>query len=162
MALEIERKFLVKKELWKGVIKPKGKEIRQGYLSLDPERTVRVRIKADKGYLTVKGKSKGASRSEFEYEIPKSEAEEMLSTLCMATLSKIRYEVHHQGKIWEVDEFLDANHGLLLAEIELESEEEHFTLPLWIGDEVTADIRYYNSNLIVQPFSSWPDIHPKP
>lgn len=155
MPQETERKFLVHKSLWEQVIKPEGELLRQGYLHADDTKAIRVRLKGNKGYLTIKGKTIGATRSEFEYEIPASEALELLDTLTVSELSKIRYTLRVEGKIWEVDEFLGKNQGLLLAEIELENETEAFALPHWAGEEVTCDARYYNSHLSIHPFMEW-------
>ena len=153
MALEIERKFLVKEGAWRN---EKGTKYRQGYLNSDKERTVRVRTMVDKGYLTVKGVSRGAVRVEYEYEIPKVEAEAMLDDLCEKPLiEKIRCKIEHKGFVWEVDEFLGENSGLIVAEVELESEDQKFVKPKWVGEEVTGDPRYFNANLIHHPYSRW-------
>jgi len=129
--------------------------IKQGYLNSEKERTVRVRIKGEKGFLTVKGKTVNASRLEFEYEIPKSDALQLLKLCERPIIEKIRYEVPLNGNVWEIDEFEGINKGLIMAEVELESENQAFIRPDWIGEEVTSDIRYYNSNLIAYPFSEW-------
>jgi adenylate cyclase len=153
MALEIERKFLVKEGAWRN---EKGTKYRQGYLNSTKERTVRVRIIDDKGYLTVKGISRGAVRVEYEYEIPGAEAKAMLNDLCEKPLiEKTRYKIEHKGLVWEVDEFLGENSGLIVAEVELESEDQKFVKPKWIGEEVTEDPRYFNANLIHYPYSKW-------
>ncbi len=153
MALEIERKFLVKEGARRN---EKGTKYRQGYLNSDKERTVRVRIIDDKGYLTVKGISRGAVRVEYEYEIPKTEAEAMLDDLCEKPLiEKIRCKIEYKGLIWEVDEFFGENQGLLVAEVELESEDQIFAKPEWIGKEVTEDPKYFNANLIHHPYRNW-------
>ena len=109
----------------------------------------------EQGFITIKGKSTGASRLEYEYEIPVDEAKELLDNFAVSELSKIRYKIPLDGKVWEVDEFLGANAGLMVAEIELASEDETFNLPDWIAIEVTGDEKYYNSNLTVRPFSAW-------
>jgi len=154
MPKEIERKFLVKGDAWRG--KAVGKRYRQGYLSLVKERTVRVRTVDDKGFITVKGLSVGASRSEYEYEIPVTDANEMLDRLCERPLiEKTRYRIPMSGVVWEVDEFAGENRGLIVAEVELESEDQALTVPEWIGREVTADPRYYNANLVAHPYSRW-------
>ncbi len=153
MALEIERKFLVKKELWKPC--GDGVRIAQGYLCGDPERTVRVRVKGDRGYLTVKGKNDGISRREFEYEIPREDAEAMLGLCGCSVIDKMRYCEPMEQHLWEVDVFLGENRGLLLAEIELSHEDEPFQKPQWLGDEVSGDPRYYNSSLSQKPYRSW-------
>ncbi len=153
MALEIERKFKVKEGAWRIA---KGKKYRQGYLSTVKERTVRVRTIDAKGYLTVKGVSQRAVRAEYEYEIPVSEAEAMLNDLCEKPLiEKMRYKVEFQGLVWEVDEFFGENQGLIIAEVELESEDQKFTKPEWVGEEVTDDPKYFNANLIHYPYSRW-------
>lgn len=155
MAIEIERKFLVNHEKWNNLIKPIGHHYRQGYLVAEPGKTIRVRVTDRCGYITIKGAMVGASRSEFEYEIPKEEAQELLDQFAVSELSKIRYKIEFEGKLWEVDEFLGENSGLLMAEIELVSEAESFELPRWIEKEVTGDKRYYNSYLSKNPFSKW-------
>lgn len=146
--VEIERKFLVDHNLWKQVDKGEGKLIAQGYIQKSPEKTVRVRIKKDKGYLTIKGKTEGISRAEFEYEIPLVEAKELLKNFCGKIIEKTRYEVKIGLHTWEVDEFHSPNPELILAEIELNSEEEVFEKPEWIGKEVSDDVRYFNANMI--------------
>ncbi len=154
MAIEIERKFLVKDNSWKEGAT--GKVYRQGYLSREKGSTVRVRRVEEKAFLTVKGAGDGLSRPEYEYEIPVTDGQELLDTLCQQPLiEKIRYLVHHGGMVWEVDEFLGENSGLVVAEIELTSPEQSFEKPPWLGVEVTGDPRYYNSSLCVSPYSSW-------
>jgi CYTH domain-containing protein len=153
MALEIERKFLVNENDWRN---GQGTMYRQGYLNSDENRNVRVRVINDRGYLTVKGISQGATRVEYEYEIPKAEAEAMLDNLCEKPLIiKKRYKIEFKGFVWEVDEFLGENQGLIIAELELESENQVFIKPEWIGKEVTGEPKYFNSNLIHRPFSKW-------
>ena len=155
MSLEIERKFLVRGEGWRA--HGSGIPYRQGYLSTVPERTVRVRLIRDKGYLTIKGIAVGATRAEYEYEIPAGEASEMLDNLCERPLiEKMRYRVEHQGLTWEIDVFDGDNTGLIIAEVELEEEHQAIMLPDWVGEEVTGDPRYYNANLIADPFTGWP------
>ncbi|KAA9346119.1 CYTH domain-containing protein [Adhaeribacter soli] len=155
MAVEIERKFLVNKVKWQEVIKPEGSYLRQGYLLTDPEKTIRVRVKKETGYLTIKGKNEGATRAEYEYPIPVKDAEELLDKFASACITKVRYEIPVDGKVWEVDEFSGENAGLILAEIELNAEEESFTLPDWVSEEVTHDKRYYNSQLSLLPYKDW-------
>ena len=152
VAKEIERKFLVK-ENWKP--KSTGSRIAQGYLSTDPDRTVRIRIRGDKGYITVKGKNQGILRQEFEYEIPLSDAETMLKLCLQPIITKTRYIEEIAGCNWEVDVFAGANAGLIVAEIELSDIEANFVKPQWLGDEVSADKRFFNSNSIKNPFSQW-------
>jgi adenylate cyclase len=154
VGVEIERKFLVRGDGWRALGQPVL--LRQGYLSSDPARTVRVRIEGGEGTLTIKGKSVGATRGEWEYPIPLEEAAELLDRLCQQPLiEKYRSRIAVGGHTWEVDEFLGANAGLIVAEIELASERESFALPDWAGEEVTGDARYYNSSLIRLPFSQW-------
>lgn len=157
MGKEIERKFLLNLEVWHLTPKPKGLHFRQGYILTDPNKTIRIRATETKGFLTIKGKSVGASRLEYEYEIPLVEAVELLDHFSVAELEKLRYNIQYAGKLWEVDEFLGENKGLFVAEIELESEDEKFDLPLWVAEEVTADHRYFNSNLTSNPFKNWSD-----
>lgn len=154
--IEIERKFLVTSDAFKEA-SSKSIRIKQGYLSIDPLRTVRVRIKGDTGYLTIKGKSStsGMSRVEVEEEISIEKANVLLSLCLPGSIDKTRYEVTIGAHLWEVDEFYDANEGLLLAEVELTSEDEQVTLPSWVGREVTGDMRYYNSQLLKKPFKDW-------
>ena len=154
MAVEIERKFLVAGDSWRELAE--GTSYRQGYLSTVKERTVRVRTIDDKGYLTIKGITIGATRAEYEYEIPAAEANEMLDDLCeQPIIEKKRYKIPRAGFTWEIDEFGGVNEGLIVAEIELESEDQAFDKPAWVGEEVTGDPRYFNSNLIANPFTAW-------
>ena len=154
MGIEIERKFLVLDERWRTL--GAGVAMRQGYLSSHPDRVVRVRIEGDAAVLTIKGRSVGASRGEWEYPIPLADAEQFLASLCEQPLiEKTRYRIEHQGMLWEVDEFFGANAGLVVAEIELAAEDQPFSRPDWLGAEVTDDARYYNANLIAHPFSAW-------
>ena len=155
MALEIERKYLIHHDKWHHFSKPEGQLYRQGYILKDPNKTIRVRLTDTTAYLTIKGASVGATRTEFEYEIPKEEAVELLDNFAVSELSKIRYKLLHLGKLWEVDVFMGANEGLIIAEIELLSEDESFELPEWVSIEVTGDNRYYNSNLSAHPFKNW-------
>lgn len=154
MAQEIERKFLLASEGWRGLAE--GIAYRQGYLCAGKERSVRVRIAGDRGFLTIKGATMGAARSEYEYEIPLTDAREMLDTLCpQPQIEKKRYTIPYRGFTWEIDEFFSLNQGLIVAEIELDREDQPFERPDWIGDEVTGDARYYNAMLCISPFSSW-------
>lgn len=154
MGKEIERKFLVTGDGWRKLAT--GTHYRQGYLSTVKERTVRVRTIDDKGFLTIKGITVGATRAEYEYAIPVADANAMLNDLCERPLvEKSRHKIKHEGHIWEVDEFKSENQGLILAEIELSDEDERFALPEWIGEEVTGDPRYFNSNLIKNPYTTW-------
>jgi adenylate cyclase len=152
MGVEIERKFLVRGDGWKT-----GSAVlyRQGYLNRDKNRTVRVRIAGDAAFLTVKGVSVGATRAEFEYAIPLSDAKGLL-TLCDGPLvEKNRHLVRVESTLWEVDEFLGDNAGLVVAEVELAQEDQPFSRPEWLGQEVTSDARYFNSNLAITPFAKW-------
>ncbi len=155
MANEIERKFLVKGE-FKNLVN-KETRIVQGYLSSIPERTVRVRIKGDKGYLTIKGigNTSGATRYEWEKEIPTNEVEELLKICEPGVIDKTRYLVKVGNHTFEVDEFYGENKGLVIAELELLSESESFERPEWLGEEVTGDTKYYNSMLMKNPYSKW-------
>jgi len=152
---EIERKFLVD-DRSDSRRSAEYSEIRQGYLSIDKHRTVRVRIAGDAAYLTIKGITEGATRAEYEYPIPVAHAREMLDTLCLRPLiEKRRYRVEYNGLIWEVDEFYGDNAGLIVAEVELESAQQMFDKPPWAGEEVTDDPRYYNANLVNHPYTKW-------
>jgi len=153
MGLEIERKFLVRNESWRTV---NGTLFRQGYLSSNLHRVVRVRTMGEKAVLTVKGLNSGPVRREFEYAIPLADANAMLDDLCERPLiEKTRYRIKFAEHIWEVDEFFGDNAGLLVAEIELQAEDEFFEKPSWVGDEVTNDPRYFNSNLVLRPYKTW-------
>ncbi|ACJ27079.1 Adenylate cyclase [Shewanella piezotolerans WP3] len=156
MAQEIERKYLVKSEAFKELA-ARSVRIIQGYLSSVPERTVRVRIKGDKGYLTIKGigNESGASRYEWENEIPVAEAQELLKICEPGVIDKTRYLVDYANHIFEVDEFYQSNQGLIVAEVELSDEAQTVSKPSWLGEEVTGDARYYNSMLMKQPFTTW-------
>ena len=154
MAKEIERKYLVKPGAW--TPRDAGTHFKQGYLNSQKERVVRVRIEGHKARLTVKGVTTGVSRSEFEYAIPEDDAAAMLDHLCERPLiDKHRHLERYGGHMWEIDVFHGENEGLIVAEVELESEREAPNLPPWIGEEVSSDPRYYNSNLLKHPFKSW-------
>lgn len=153
MALEIERRYLIKNTGWHGLAP--GVTYRQGYMSVDPARTVRVRVVGEEAWLTIKSQISHAVRYEFEYTIPKADAETMMDTMCPMVVEKQRHRIEHGGFIWEVDEFFGENAGLVLAEIELPSEDTPFELPDWIGDEVTQDSRYTNAYLSTYPFTRW-------
>jgi adenylate cyclase len=155
MAQEIERKFLVKGEFKK--FAAKQTRIIQGYLSSIPERTVRVRVKGDKGYITIKGvgNASGASRYEWEKEIPVEEVMELLKICEPGVIDKTRYNVPVGNFTFEVDEFYGENEGLTVAEVELKSESDTFEKPEWLGNEVTGDVKYYNSMLMKNPYSKW-------
>lgn len=154
MAVEIERKFLLKNDSWRDSV-IRSHVLKQGYLASSPLPTVRVRTSDDKAFLTIKGRTEGISRVEFEYEIPSDEAIEMLKLSAQAPIEKTRYIVQANGHTWEIDVFEGSNAGLVLAEVELDSEDEKIELPDWIDIEVTSDPRYYNSALSKAPFSTW-------
>lgn len=154
MPVEIERKFLIANTDWKENISEEV-PIKQGYLSVTPERTIRVRTKGDKGYLTIKGKTINTTRAEYEYEIPLSEALELLGLCNKPLIEKTRYHVVTNGNLWEVDVFEGDNEGLIVAEIELENEAQEIILPNWIGEEVSHQNRYFNSQLSHTPFKNW-------
>ena len=154
MAKEIERKFLVKNESFK--LFSTGVIYRQGYLNRDKARTVRVRVAGELAFITIKGLTNGMERMEFEYPIPITDANEMLETLCVKPLiEKLRYKLKCDGHLWEVDEFIGDNEGLTVAEVELKSADEHVFIPDWVGQEVTGDLMYFNSNLVINPFKNW-------
>jgi adenylate cyclase len=154
MGKEIERKFLVKGDVWRSLAE--GTAYRQGYLNNDKERTVRIRTIGAKAFLTIKGLTVGATHSEYEYEIPVADCNAMLDALAeKPVIEKKRYKVPFAGLTWEIDEFFGENAGLIVAEVELESEGQIFEKPEWVGEEVTADPRYFNSNLIKHPYTKW-------
>ncbi len=153
---EIERKFLVDSGDYRNAARSRTK-ITQGFLSTDPDRTIRVRRKGDKAWITIKGRSSdsGTTRAEWEYEIPPEDADRLLE-LCLGHLvRKIRYEVPEGDHLYEVDEFLDANSGLVVAEVELSDESEDFSRPGWLGREVTGEVDYYNAQLSTKPYKTW-------
>ena len=154
MGKEIERKFLIDQSII-GDLK-NGSQIKQGYISTTNNTVVRVRVADQKAYLTLKGENSGATRSEFEYEIPTNDAEEIILELCSGPIiDKTRYVQTYKGHTWEIDVFHGDNKGLVVAEVELENEDEHVEMPKWIQKEVTSDKRYYNSNLLNNPYNSW-------
>jgi adenylate cyclase len=154
MAQEIERKFLIRDP---GIVDSlAGERLTQGYLSHDKNATVRVRIAGTTGWLTIKGKTVGATRSEFEYPVPQEDARQMLDELCGAgVIDKTRYRLPQGELCWEIDVFHGDNDGLIVAEIELPSEDTAFDKPEWLGEEVTGDPRYYNSALSTNPYTQW-------
>ena len=154
MAIEIERKYLIKNDTWRQKVQ-KSTIIRQGFLNTEPERTVRVRQKGNKGFLTIKVKTEGIARLEFEYEIPLVEAQELLHLCLPHLIEKERFIVLEKGLTWEIDVFSGNNKGLIIAEVELDSSEQDILLPDWIAEEVSTDARYYNSNLSQSPFCDW-------
>jgi CYTH domain-containing protein len=154
MAVEIERKFLVTDDSWRSLAT--GTLYRQGYIATEAGATVRVRLVGDRGYLTIKSKIGQISRTEYEYSIPASDAREMLDNLCQRPLiEKIRYKIPLAELIWEIDEFAGENEGLILAEVELPTENFSLDLPEWIGRDVSDDPRYFNANLVKYPFKKW-------
>ncbi len=154
MAVEIERKFLVVNEQWR-TSADDGVRYLQGYLATTQSCSIRARVGGDKAWLNIKGATVGASRLEFEYAVPVADAEAILANLCATSVEKTRYRVFHAEHLWEVDVFAGENAGLVVAEIELKSEDERFARPPWIGADVTAERRYYNACLAEQPFSGW-------
>ena len=154
MGKEVERKFLVKGDAWRA--QTHGKRYRQGYLSTVKERTVRIRVAGEQGFVTIKGITVGASRAEYEYEIPLADANEMLDQLCERPIvEKTRYRIPQDDIAWEIDEFAGDNRGLVVAEVELTDEKQAIRFPEWIGEEVTGDPRYFNANLVAKPFTTW-------
>lgn len=151
--LEIERKFLVDASQWHPTTS--GEKLIQGYLSTDKDRVVRVRVKGEKAFLTIKGRSEGITRTEMEYEIPVNDALVLLEMCLDNPVVKIRYKEELDGKIWEIDVFEEQNTGLLLAEVELENENEKVKIPSWAVDEVSTDERYFNAYLSKHPFTRW-------
>ena len=155
MGVEIERKFLVVNDSWRESASA-GMRYRQGYLSTDPGNSVRVRVSGDRAWLNIKSATVGVTRREYEYEIPAADAHGILEELCVKPLiEKMRFIVEHDSRDWEIDVFEGDNAGLVVAEIELESADEVFTLPAWAGEDVSSDVRYYNQRLVEHPFSSW-------
>ena len=154
MAIEIERKFLIKEKPFS--IAKRSLKIKQGYIINEKSKVIRVREKGDDYFLTIKGNNIGISRLEYDFPISKEDAKELIFHFCKTTLiEKTRHYIEHKGHTWEVDEFHGKNDGLIVAEIELESEDEKFEIPDWVGEEVTQDDRYYNMNLAIHPFTSW-------
>lgn len=154
MGREIERKFLLRDDSWRQNSQSKSL-FRQAYLNSDPERTVRVRIQDELAFLTIKGKTDGITRSEFEYAIPLADARQLLALCETEALEKYRHTLDYQGHRWEIDEFVGVNAGLVVAEIELVDEQESFIHPPWLGEEISHDPRYFNSALSRKPFSRW-------
>ncbi len=153
MNIEIERKYLLKDSSWKE--NAVGVRYKQAYLNEKGDNTVRVRIEGDKAKLTIKSKAHNISRMEFEYDIPMEDAEKLFTIAKTNAVEKYRYKIPYAGNVWEVDEFLGDNEGLVVAEIELKSEDQPFEKPSWIGEEVSADKRYTNANLAIKPFKTW-------
>lgn len=155
MPTEIEHKYLVDKELWKLASPYASSSIKQAYMLTDPNKTIRVRTTNHQGFITIKGKSIGASRPEFEYEIPLEEALQLITHFCSNLIEKTRHYIVYENKTWEVDVFEGTNAGLIVAEIELESENENYLKPNWILQNVTNESKYANSNLTLNPYSLW-------
>ena len=154
MAIEIERKFLIK-HIPLNLVKY-SHHIKQGYIVNDSKKVIRVRKKANQYYLTIKGNTIGISRSEFEYAIPKNDAENLFDQFCLSgTIEKTRHYVANKNHLWEIDEFHGRNDGLIVAEIELNSENEFFEIPKWVDQEVTSEKKYYNMNLLKNPYITW-------
>lgn len=156
MALEIERKYLINKDLL-DLSNAKGVSIKQGFIINSIENVVRVRLKGEKAFLTLKSRQHSFTRKEFEYEIPVKDTLELFDQMIVDVIDKTRYKINYEGHIWEVDVFYGNNAGLIIAEIELNSEDEQFKKPNWLGKEVTFDMRYCNSNLVKHPYSVWKD-----
>ncbi|MDA0778309.1 MAG: CYTH domain-containing protein [Bacteroidetes bacterium] len=154
MAQEIERKFRVANDDWRAMA-TSSSSLKQGYLSSSAEATVRVRLEDNHGTLTIKSKTKGITRNEFEYAIPAQEAKELLMLCKGPLIEKIRFRILQENHMWEIDVFEGDNDGLIIAEIELTSEDDYFAKPQWLGEEVSGDSRYYNSNLATHPYVKW-------
>lgn len=159
MGIEIERKFLLDEEFVNEFIKHKNYNnvitIKQGYILNSQEKVVRVRLTNDKCYITIKGENSGMVRSEFEYEVPKNDAEYLLDNMCSDVIEKNRYIIHNLNDVWEIDVFGGNNTGLTVAEVEIPSEDYDLSLPSWVKQEVTDDARYYNSSLVTTPYKEW-------
>ena len=157
MAIEIEHKFLLANEAWREQIS-RSVTYKQGYLSSQPTCSIRIRISDVRAWINIKSATVGTHRHEYDYEIPLSDAEEIISDLCRKPLiEKTRHLVNNDGNVWEIDEFFGDNLGLIVAEIELPEIGMDFSRPHWLGEEVTHDVRYYNNNLSIHPFSEWKD-----
>ena len=155
MPLEIEHKFLIEKDLWYALKKPIGEDITQAYLVNEPGKVIRIRVTDSDGFINIKGPIENATRLEFEYPVPREDALEILNLFASKRIEKIRYKIEFHGHLWEIDEFFGDNEGLVIAEIELKSQEESFDKPSWLGEEVTHDHRYYNSYLSEHPYAEW-------
>ena len=157
MKTEIERKFIVTNNLYKKL--GRYEHCLQGYIPSDTEPLIRIRIIGNKSYLTMKSDVNGITRLEYEYEIPNKDAKDLLELFCKkTTIEKNRYIIHYKSTLWEVDEFLGDNQGLVVAEVELESEQQSYDKPSWIGSEISTDKKYYNYNLAQCPYQTWDDI----
>lgn len=155
MGLEIEHKYLVNRDAWQSVVPERSVKIIQGYILTEPAKTIRVRVSGADGFITIKGKATNGVRDEFEYPVPLSDAEYMIRKFCSSVIGKTRHYVLTDGHTWEVDEFAGENAGLMTAEIELSSTDEKYSLPSWIGKQITEDHRYSNSNLVQRPYARW-------
>jgi adenylate cyclase len=155
MPTEIEHKYLVNQDLWSQVTPDKSVKIRQAYLLTDQEKTVRIRTNGETGFITIKGKATGASRPEFEYCIPLDDANQLITDFCLNPIEKTRYYINFEHKTWEVDVFEGSNSGLVVAEIELDNENENYLKPNWIVQNVTNDSKYANPNLSIRPYNTW-------
>ena len=155
MGIEIERKFLVNHNKWRLLEKPTGTTYKQGYILNDEKRTVRIRVTDTAAYITLKGGTTGISRNEFEYKIPADEGNQILNGFATSFVQKVRYNIHFAGNLWEVDVFSGDNEGLIVAEIELDSENQPFEKPDWVSEEVSDDYRYTNASLSLLPYTSW-------
>jgi adenylate cyclase len=153
--MEIERKFLVHKDNWLRLSKPAGILYIQGYLGIDDDKIIRVRVAGEQGFLTIKGRSETISHPEYEYSIPADDARELMRQYTKNQVEKVRTRIPAGNHVWEVDEFHGDNEGLLMAEIELESPDDVFEKPAWLGEEVTGDKRYYNACLSIHPYGRW-------
>ncbi len=157
MAIEVEHKFLLRDESWRRSI-DRSTHYRQGYLHSDANSSIRIRVSNEKAWLNIKSATLGNQRHEYEYAIPLDEANEMLNTLCRKPLiEKVRHLVKVGQHVWEIDEFEGDNQGLIVAEVELTVAGESFEIPAWAGQEVTEDLRYYNNQLAITPFTTWPE-----
>lgn len=155
MSIEIEHKFLLRNDLWRNEISHSC-HYQQGYLSSNSNSSIRIRTTDNQAWLNIKSATIGNQRHEYEYPIPIQDAQEIMHNLCnKPVINKTRYFINRHPHIWEIDEFYDENEGLIVAEIELASPDEIFEHPLWLGNEVTHDLRYYNNNLIKNPFKTW-------
>lgn len=153
--MEIERKFLVNSAKWYNFPKDKGELVIQGYLACDNFKSIRMRLKGEKGYITIKSNTVNISREEFEFPVDKETAIEIINKFSESRIEKIRFTIAYKGKFWEIDEFLGENKGLIIAEVELESENEQIEIPEWIDKEVSNDTKYYNNNLSKYPYIEW-------
>ncbi|NKF21811.1 CYTH domain-containing protein [Solimonas marina] len=160
MPLEIERKFLVANDVWRAHV-THSVEMRQGYLTREGQASVRVRLEGEAAKLNIKAAVVGSARAEYEYDIPPADCRELLATLCVGRVEKTRHYVPahgaHDGAVWEIDEFVGDNAGLVVAEIELQAADAAFEQPAWLGRELTDDRRYYNHYLALHPYASWPE-----